>query len=341
MGRVLAFVTPFLTKRPAYDVDKVHGNNKFFMRKKALLGPGYLWSLVPAAMILIPSLLFVLGPVLWMTRSDEYHTGGLVIIILPKFLILVVLASMWRAMSQDPGIVPRREMVKSEEREDNHYCPKIMHINEQPVEVKFCETCKVWKSPRVEHCRICDNCVEGYSHHSILLGTCVGKRTYGNFICFVVFTFLVSWMRFAMAVVYLHLYTTSEMESQGISRDEAFDWILSNSAAALAFPIMILCMAGGLYSGYLLLKHGYLMWTNQTAHELNRRTWKIAGHNPFSERGFKSIRSTLFVSKPPSKLHEGYCEDPEKGEDEEPVQKPMLVSKPVEGESTHGYIELL
>lgn len=37
-----------------------------------------------------------------------------------------------------------------------------------------------------------------------------------------------------MAIVYLHFYTTSEMESQGISRAEAVDWIMAISAAAVS-----------------------------------------------------------------------------------------------------------
>uniref|UniRef100_A0A6T6NM29 Uncharacterized protein n=1 Tax=Rhodosorus marinus TaxID=101924 RepID=A0A6T6NM29_9RHOD len=42
-----------------------------------------------------------------------------------------------------------------------------------------------------------------------------------------------------------------------------------------------------------------------------RGVWKNAEQKPFTELGFKSISNKLFVSKPESKLHEGYCEDAE------------------------------
>mmetsp|Transcript_6770 Transcript_6770/g.9870 ORF Transcript_6770/g.9870 Transcript_6770/m.9870 type:complete len:284 (+) Transcript_6770:93-944(+) len=266
MGKILRFVAPFLTKRPQYDVEKVKGNNKFFMRRRALLGPGYLWGLVPTLMLLTPSVLFIIGPEVYLVQN--HHGAGIAVICISKILILIVLAAMWRLMSQDPGIVPRRKIYEEGGEEHNSKAPRKMIVNDVPVEVKYCKTCNIWKSPRVEHCRICDNCVEGYSHHSFLLGTCIGKRTYGNFFCFVCFTIFVSWMRFALSFVYLSLYTQAEMESQNLSRSEAFEWILQNSAASVAFPIIVLCGIGGLYSSYLFVKHVYLMWTNQTLHEL-------------------------------------------------------------------------
>ncbi|KAJ8901483.1 hypothetical protein NDN08_007329 [Rhodosorus marinus] len=340
MGKVLGFLLPFLTKRPQYDVEKVQGNNKFFMKRRALLGPGYLWGLVPALMLLIPSVLFIIGPEIYLIHN--HHAAGVAVICVSKILILIVLAAMWRLMSQDPGIVPRRKMIHPEEDEDcNLEAPRQMIVNDVPVEVKYCKTCNIWKSPRVEHCRICDNCVEGYSHHSFLLGTCIGKRTYGNFFCFVCFTIFVSWMRFALSFVYLSLYTQAEMESQNLSRAEAFQWILQNSAASVAFVVIVLCGIGGVYSSYLFGKHVYLMWTNQSLHELKRGVWKNVEQKPFTDHGFKSISRTLFVSKPESKLHEDYCEDPEMEAESGPEPSPVSKVEVCGSSSEDGFIEII
>ena len=58
--------------------------------------------------------------------------------------------------------------------------------------MKFCETCMILRPKSCSHCNICNNCVHGFDHHCIWLGTCVGIRNYPEFLAFIVSIILLS-----------------------------------------------------------------------------------------------------------------------------------------------------
>ncbi len=43
----------------------------------------------------------------------------------------------------------------------------------------------IYRPPRTEHCIVCDNCVVGFDHHCLWLGTCVGGAHYIDFLLYV------------------------------------------------------------------------------------------------------------------------------------------------------------
>ena len=48
-------------------------------------------------------------------------------------------------------------------------------------ELRYCDTCKVYKLPRMHHCSTCDCCCIKYDHHCGMLQNCIGVNNYHLF----------------------------------------------------------------------------------------------------------------------------------------------------------------
>ena len=107
--------------------------------------------------------------------------GGWAIPLVGSALFLCVMSNLFKTSFSDPGIIPRatRDEAKDIERQIENgaegatngtaYRPpprtKEVVVNNQPVKLKYCFTCKIFRPPRASHCSICDNCVERFDHH--------------------------------------------------------------------------------------------------------------------------------------------------------------------------------
>ena len=94
-----------------------------------------------------------------------------------------------------------KENNNKEEEEINEYNNKIKDIedknnkkeanNEEIIPRIFterkCITCDIIRPPGASHCRICDNCVQGFDHHCYYISNCVGKRNHKMFYLFLFF----------------------------------------------------------------------------------------------------------------------------------------------------------
>ena len=52
--------------------------------------------------------------------------------------------------------------------------------------MKYCETCAIFRPSHAAHCNDCNNCVAGFDHHCVWMGTCVGRRNYPHFLWLVI-----------------------------------------------------------------------------------------------------------------------------------------------------------
>jgi len=73
--------------------------------------------------------------------------------------------------------------------------------NAHVYKMKYCDTCKIFRALRTSHCHDCNNCVMGFDHHCVWLGTCIGKRNYTVF-----FHFVTILLAFIIYIVYLCIY---------------------------------------------------------------------------------------------------------------------------------------
>ena len=76
----------------------------------------------------------------------------------------------------------------------------------------ICVKCRIEINDKIQHCLICERCVENWDHHCYWLNTCINDKNYAKFHAFVIFTilFLVFNLLFYIACLYL-LFSSNEL----------------------------------------------------------------------------------------------------------------------------------
>ena len=179
--------------------------NVFCLDGRVMMGPAHkAWQPVATAhLVVFPIVLFCAfeGPAL----PVIFGTGEFNILLwIPVVLGVIAVVSLFITAGSDPGVLLRssdpsimKEAMRREEEQGWKFTQARMDGKLQ--DLKFCRTCKIWRTPRTTHCQVCDNCVEGFDHHCPWVGTCIGERNYRQFCIFV----------FSTAAVTLYLVVIS------------------------------------------------------------------------------------------------------------------------------------
>ncbi|KAG2185958.1 hypothetical protein INT43_002396 [Umbelopsis isabellina] len=245
------------------------GRNKFFCGGRVITSREYYAFAFAILLLLVPCALFAAFtcPWLWVNIS-------IAVPICYAYLFVLSFVSMLRTSWTDPGIIPRN-LDPSPPLDDfddgasfaygtslDRRLPvsKKILVKNKIIELKYCETCRIYRPPRASHCRQCDNCV--------------GELSLSNVV-----------QRFSIVHV-ISLYLSQA----------DLNFLTAIQDAPVSFALIILCFVmiwsvGGL-TGY----HCYLAFSGITTHEQLRANImrERKGSSPFSYKNhFRNLAYIL------------------------------------------------
>lgn len=171
-------------------------------------------------------LLLLMGLQTDMAAAYREGRSGSALHLLARLAILAAVYALLRA--SDPGFLPLRSA----------------SVEAGPG---TCSACHCQLSKGVKHCRYCDRCVEGWSHHCVWIGVCVGRRNHLLFWAFLALQTYVAAVGVDAALSACH--------SRGGPRQ-----LLAASATVGFFMIVLL------FAFALLVFHSALLLTGTTTH---------------------------------------------------------------------------
>ncbi|KAI9229974.1 MAG: DHHC palmitoyltransferase-domain-containing protein [Piptocephalis tieghemiana] len=259
---------------------RYQGRNRVFFSGRIVTGRSLWTFLATHVFILLPVVPFTIFVCPWLWRVI-----GPAVPVIYAYLFLLACTSMYRASLSDPGIIPRglepdpprhnldvpeasesihiEDPYSSPPQDSSSPPPRDIKVRGQLIQVKYCDTCEIYRPPRASHCRTCDNCVEDHDHHCLWLNNCVGKRNYRFFISFIFSTSILALyiMGFALYRVISAVLDTRDRDLGQALKDPPV-------AVALAVAIYVFLLIWGI--GGLTFYHIWLITHNRTTHEQMR-----------------------------------------------------------------------
>mmetsp|Transcript_7529 Transcript_7529/g.19405 ORF Transcript_7529/g.19405 Transcript_7529/m.19405 type:complete len:323 (+) Transcript_7529:82-1050(+) len=200
----------------------------------------------------------------------------------------MTLIALVRTTFSDPGIIPRTNREESglllpREPDDTMPEMRVVRVRGVTQQLKYCDTCCIYRPPRSSHCRVCDNCVEGFDHHCPWVSNCVGRRNYRFFILFVVHLQITLLLYFIFSIVQVVHMTRND----GGSIFDAF-------AKAPGTPlVLIICFFAFFTTIGLPCFHSNLLAEGITTNEYIKRTHPV-GRSPYSKGSFTANLAALW-----------------------------------------------
>lgn len=269
------------------------GNNKFFLDGRFMTGPEPAMLLCTASLLVLPVVLFLTTiPIL---KEASTHGGSsptppeskgrsapplpLPAPLLGAFavmLLAVALAALWLAACTEPGIIPRQDPKRAFAGTGERPNRIEQIVNGVKVSLRWCNTCEIYRPPRAKHCAYCNNCVLRFDHHCPWVSNCVGLRNYKYFVCFVVFTFMLT--LYVFALVLFITVRIAQRDTLAFRFDRFAKDLATHRPVLLGLLIFTCCILCPL--GNLAAFHSYLICKNATTNE--EMLGLYGSKNPFS-----------------------------------------------------------
>eukprot|EP00041_Stephanoeca_diplocostata_P033696 m.1119376 g.1119376 ORF g.1119376 m.1119376 type:complete len:418 (+) comp24390_c0_seq3:327-1580(+) len=200
---------------------------------------------------------------------------AVIYIVVYHSLVVMLLASYWRAILATPRKVPREFAITDEE-----YCslvdgnvPESVARRKLPVlsrsstgKVNVCRTCMIVKPDRTHHCSICRQCVLKMDHHCPWVNNCVGHHNYKYFCTFLFYalTFLVAFICLMVPFVVQYLRSNHHSKRNYPSQRETQEIDLMIPLCTLIAGIFLFAVMP------LACMHAQLLSSNETTLESMR-----------------------------------------------------------------------
>ncbi|WBW74285.1 palmitoyltransferase Erf2 [Schizosaccharomyces osmophilus] len=243
------------------------GNNVFFLGGRFQMSTQFKAFAITLFALLLPGVLFFIFSAFWL-----WHQVSPAIPITFSYIYALVMISMLKCSTSDPGILPRnsniliydpthpwsvipedKRLLIGSTRSDSAFL----------ITTVYCHTCRLYRPPRASHCHLCDNCVEYLDHHCTWLNNCIGRRNYRYF-----FIFLLSLFFEALYLTVLGFYIAFASFRYG--SDTNFARHLQRPWAGVSFFLGIYAALGSIFPGILLGYQCYLIGCGQNVHEFLR-----------------------------------------------------------------------
>lgn len=257
---------------------KIIGNNKLWCNLFGVTGEKYYHMIYTFLFFSLPYILMLAI----LIKSKENLIINYPITITSILYILQILLMIIGGFT-DPGILPRQN--KDYFYRTNKQILKYV-INGHMYSINFCYTCSLFRPPRTSHCSICDNCIEGFDHHCLWLGTCIGKRNYKYFY-FLLFTLNLSSIFQIFYSLYYFLFQVKKIKS----KEKYNHTILWGLSLILLYDLLFIIF----FIGKLFIVHTFFIFKNITFYEnIKKKYDKAPGINPFFKYMCYSWKNLIF-----------------------------------------------
>lgn len=188
---------------------------------------------------------------------------------------------MFKTGLMDPGVIPKNiydkqalQQIDKKYHKLKTYNAKVFYLytqnncsiggNAHTYKLKYCESCNIFRPMRTSHCHDCNNCVLGFDHHCVWLGTCIGKLNYTTFFHFVAVTF--AYILYIITLTTMSLLLTV---GQGFNPDNIPKILL------MVVALIFLVMLAGLFIGHLMFMCYYKKTTNEALKRSEKYGYKF------------------------------------------------------------------
>ncbi|KAK5577934.1 hypothetical protein RB653_002882 [Dictyostelium firmibasis] len=267
---------------------------KTYLHNRLVTGPDRAYFIVAMVLMLIPEIPFLIFIcplfVEWITAAI-YPIS--IYFWIASYIFLIQTAY------TDPGIIPRG-VYNDDIFAPDHRQPlfKKISVKDTKQEIKWCETCCLYKPPRANHCGICNNCVERFDHHCPWVGNCIGRRNYQTFLYFLYsLGFLCIWiMGFCVAHICIESARYRD-DHPSASSAKVFQEGM-NKSHYISIITIVYGLAGLMFVGSLGGFHFFLLLTNQSTNEKIKKTFRKS--NPYRKSAFSNFIEAFCPPRYPS-----------------------------------------